>query len=278
MSGDDSRRKRSYRERTRFQEERRRETAPVVSASGDRRTIILGLTLNNLTMVNAIDEIVARLKTGPPCMVTFVNANCVNIAFENPDYQRVLNRADYVFADGAGMKLASRCLGEPLCDNVNGTDLFPRLCEKLESTGGRVFLLGGGPGVAEKVRLWIGKNYPEVIVSGTHHGYFSPRDAEKITSAICDAKTDLLLVAMGTPLQELWIARNLGETGARVAIGVGGLFDFYSGEVRRAPAWVRKIDMEWMFRLCQEPRRLWRRYLLGNPVFLWRVLRARFLT
>jgi len=137
MSGEESNRRRS-RERSPFEERSRLDsgTAPVVSNSGDRRTTILGLKVNNLTMVDAISEIVSRLKTGPPCMVTFVNANCVNIAVDNPDYQRVLHRADFVFADGAGMKLASRCLGEPLCDNVNGTDLFPRLCEK--SAGGRV--------------------------------------------------------------------------------------------------------------------------------------------
>lgn len=227
-------------------------------------------------MGEAIDCIMSRLDIGSPTFVAFANANCVNIAYTDAEYRRNLHNADYVFADGIGMRLAGRWLGQPLRDNVNGTDLFPLLCERLESTPHRLFLFGGRPGVADKVRQWIEARHPGIIVCGTCDGYVPSGDSHKVTQEIRESRADLLLVAMGTPTQELWIAQNMRATNARVVMGVGGLFDFFGGRAQRAPVWIRKINMEWSYRLLQEPGRLWRRYLIGNPVFLYRVLRAKF--
>jgi N-acetylglucosaminyldiphosphoundecaprenol N-acetyl-beta-D-mannosaminyltransferase len=239
------------------------------------RICLLGIPVNNLQMKNSVDSILSRLDGGPPAWVAFVNANCANIAYQNPEYRRILSNADYVFADGIGMRLAGRWLGQPLRDNVNGTDLFPLLCARLAHTPHRLFLLGGRSGVADRVKQWVQTLYPDVIVCGTCDGFFSAEESPEIVRRIRESRTDLLLVGLGAPAQEIWIAKNLAGTNARVAIGVGGLFDFYGGQVRRAPKWVRKINLEWLFRLLQEPDRLWRRYLIGNPVFLWRVFRAR---
>ena len=238
-------------------------------------TSILGVAVDNVVMTEAVDAVVSRLKNGPPCFIAFVNANSVNVAFENPEFRQVLKRADFRFADGIGMRLAGRWLGRPLREDVNGTDMFPMLCARLEGSGHRVFLLGARPGMAERVEQWIETHYPGVVVCGTRDGYFTEQATPQVIQSITAAKSDLLLVALGTPTQELWIARHLLHTGARVAIGVGGLFDFFGGRVRRAPRWVQSIEMEWLYRMLKEPQRLWRRYLIGNPLFLWRLLRGR---
>ncbi len=172
------------------------------------------------------------------------------------------------------MRIASFLHGSPLVDNVNGTDLFPRLCRALEGSGVRVFLLGAKPGVAERLKERARWLYPKLIICGAHHGYFGDDEETEIIAAIRETGTDLLLVAMGVPQQEKWVARNLPSTGAVVAIGVGALFDFYSGKLRRPPVWMQRLGLEWFGRLVQEPGRLWRRYLLGNFRFLWLAYRS----
>jgi N-acetylglucosaminyldiphosphoundecaprenol N-acetyl-beta-D-mannosaminyltransferase len=156
-------------------------------------------------------------------------------------------------------------------DNVNGTDLFPLLCDSLAKNGHSLYLLGAKPGVAAAVALWAQKNYPGLIIAGTQHGYFKPEENEQIVSTIRASKADVVLVAFGAPRQEAWINQNMTASGASVLMGVGGLFDYFSGMIPRAPLWMRKTGLEWLFRLLQEPTRLWRRYLIGNGVFLFRI-------
>jgi N-acetylglucosaminyldiphosphoundecaprenol N-acetyl-beta-D-mannosaminyltransferase len=153
--------------------------------------------------------------------------------------------------------------------------LFPRLCAALAGTSHRVFLLGARPEVVAGVRDWIAQHHPSVTVCGSRDGYFNAAEEPQVIADIAAARADLLLVALGAPHQEKWIARCLAATGVKLAIGVGGLFDFYSGRIPRAPQWLRELGGEWLYRLYQEPRRMWRRYLVGNVVFLWRVIRER---
>jgi N-acetylglucosaminyldiphosphoundecaprenol N-acetyl-beta-D-mannosaminyltransferase len=239
------------------------------------RTSLFGIPLDNVTIQEAVEAIFHCLESDHPHHVCFVNAHCVNTSFRIPAYLRVLHQASLAFADGMGLKLAGLALGTPIRDNVNGTDLFPRLCAALEGTGRKLFLCGARPGIADRTREWIGRHYPNVVVSGCHHGYFSRDEEPVVVQKIAESRSDILLAAFGVPRQELWIARHLPALGVKAAIGVGGLFDFYSGRIPRAPLWVRKMGMEWFYRLCQEPRRLWKRYLLGNPQFLAHVARAR---
>ena len=236
---------------------------------------LLGVPIHNLTMSEAVGAIVKRLEDADPFHVCFVNADCINIACRDPDYLRVLRRADLTLADGIGLKLAGKLLGRDIRQNVNGTDFFPRLCEALSGTGKGVFLLGGRPGVAEGVRGWLAGHYPDVTVSGVHHGYFLPEEEGEVIRRIAQSGAAVLLVALGAPRQDRWIHQHFEQTGVRVGIGVGGLFDFYSGRVPRAPLWMREMGLEWFFRFCQEPGRMWKRYFLGNAVFLFRVLRER---
>ena len=240
------------------------------------RVSILGVSVDNLSMDEAVSDIVGRLEGSPPSQVCFANADCLNRARDDADYLETLTRADLVLADGIGMKLAGKILGASVQQNVNGTDLFPLLCQALSGTGHGIFLLGGRPDAADGVKRWVLENQPGVTVSGCHHGYFSRDEEQNVIDEISTSGASLLLVAMGAPRQDVWVRRHLDRLGVRVGVGVGGLFDFYSGLIPRAPQWVREIGMEWFYRFLQEPRRMWRRYFLGNAIFLAAVLRERF--
>ncbi len=242
------------------------------------RIRLMGIPVDNLTMDEAITEIMRCARSATQTQLCFVNADCVNIAYRDADYRELLTHAGFVLADGIGVKLAGRILNCNIRQNVNGTDLFPLLCGVMEKEGVGLFLLGGKPGVPDDVAKWIARSYPNLRVRGLRHGYFTEAETEAVTRQIRDSGAEILLVAFGVPKQEKWIREHLPATGVKIAMGVGGLFDFYSGRIERAPAWVREIGMEWFFRFVQEPRRMWRRYFVGNFVFLCRVLGRRFLT
>lgn len=236
-----------------------------------RREYILGIPIDNVSMTAAVHEVLECLEDEIPTRVCFVNADCVNIAFRDAAYAHGLRHANLVFADGVGMRWAGRALGRPIVENVNGTDMFPQLCRGLVATDRSVFLLGGRPGVAEDVAAWMTKTYRDIRIAGTRNGYFTAEEEPQVVAEIAASGAELLLVAMGDPRQTLWIEQHLPKLGVRVAMGVGGLFDFFSGRVPRAPLWMRQLGLEWLYRLYQEPRRLWRRYVVGNVIFLARL-------
>ncbi len=214
----------------------------------------------------AIDDDVAR-------MVNFVNPHCLNVSCDHPGYREVLQRSHFILPDGIGLHQGCRLLGCRFNSNINGTDLFPRLCEMLAETGRSIYLLGAQPGAAAASAETMQKRFPRLVVAGTRDGYFETAEEDAIIQEINASGADVLLVAMGVPRQELWIDRHLPNLEVGLAMGVGGLFDYYSGRIPRAPQWVREIGMEWVWRLLQEPGRMWKRYLVGNFVFLFRVWR-----
>lgn len=234
------------------------------------RVEILDIPLSNSTMDQAVDNIIKLADVRKPARVFFTNPHCVNIAQADSEYKKILQSADLNFADGIGMKIAGHILGRAICQNVNGTDLFPRLCAALAQSGKRMYLLGGRPEVCEGAAHWITSNYPTLALCGWHHGYIDSINRE-VVEHIAAARPDVLVVAMGVPVQEKWIEENIVQTGARVAMGVGGLLDFYSGRIPRAPLWLRELGLEWTYRLIQEPKRMWKRYIIGNAHFVLRV-------
>jgi N-acetylglucosaminyldiphosphoundecaprenol N-acetyl-beta-D-mannosaminyltransferase len=244
------------------------------SSSALDRIDIDGIPVDNLTLGESVARIVTYLDEPTPRTVSFVNADCINRAARTPEYHRILQSSTLVLGDGVGVRLFSRLVGEPIRENVNGTDLFPRLCEALEGTPHSLYLLGGRPGVAAAVATWIQTRHSECRIAGFHHGYFGPEQEAEVIEGIRRSGAHLLLVAMGAPGQEVWLKDHLAATGARVGIGVGGLFDFFSGRIPRAPQWMREAGLEWVFRLSQEPRRLFWRYGPGNVEFMARALLA----
>ena len=207
--------------------------------------------------------------------VGFLNANNANIAYTNPPYRRAL--ADYlVFPDGVGVDIAARMLyGSVFTANLNGTDFIPAL---LAAIPGRltVGLLGARRQYVEAAAEVLKSGAPQHAYVVIRDGFFGPSDEPEVLAKIEAERPDILLVAMGVPRQELWIAENLTGNLCTMPIAVGALFDLISGAVPRAPGWVRRLRLEWLFRLMAEPRRLWRRYLVGNPLFLARVARQKF--
>lgn len=246
-----------------------------VATAPDELTI-LDIPIHNVTMSEAVIRIGQFLDDGRPRQVCFINADGANIAYHNTAYRKTLQQAALSLADGIGLKLAGKLLGRDIKQNVNGTDLFPRLCEALAQSGHGVFLLGARPGVVDAVQNWMLEHFPGICVSGAQHGYFTPEEEPRIIDDIARSGAALLLVAFGAPRQDMWISEHLSQTGVSVAMGVGGLFDFYSGRMPRAPLWMREMGVEWVFRLYREPRRMWKRYGIGNGLFLYRVIKEKY--
>lgn len=239
-------------------------------STGLPKVEILGVPVARLTAEEALAE-VARLAAGPaPAVVAFANANALWLASRDPAYQAVLRRVALILNDGIGLSLAARMQGRAFPANLNGTDFTPRLLALAAERGWRVFLLGAAPGVAEKAAAALAASVPGLQIVGTHTGFIAPEGLPGVIAQIRSARTDLLIVGMGNPTQENWLDRNLAETGARLGVGVGAFIDFSAGVVTRAPGFVRRLRMEWLYRMFLEPRRLWRRYVVGGPVFLAR--------
>lgn len=235
----------------------------------------LGVTINNLTMSEASAQIVAMSMVRPASQIAFVNADCVNIAFSDEAYKSVLAQSQLVLADGIGVRLAGTILNQNVRENINGTDMLPFLCASAEAAGAGMYLLGGRSGIPEAAAEWIVQRYPRLKIAGCRHGYFSAEEEPGVIQAVADSGANIVLIAFGAPRQEKWIAEHKHELGAGAVIGVGGLLDFYSGRISRAPVWIRELGMEWLYRFWQEPRRMWRRYFVGNAVFLYRVVLER---
>lgn len=245
------------------------------TAQANGRVQLGDVAFDNVDMNEALQRIGEMLDGAQAQQVSFVNPDCVNIAASHRGYRRVLARAALVLPDGIGTKIGSDLLGTPLKQNVNGTDLFPRLCQLLQARGASVFLLGGQAGVAEHVAAQIGQRWPGLRVAGLRHGFFSVAEEGDVAAQVRASGADLLLVARGAPAQDLFVDRYLPQLGVKVAMGVGGLFDFVSGRISRAPLWMRESGLEWTWRLLQEPGRMWRRYLVGNFTFLSRMVLQR---
>lgn len=232
------------------------------------RDRLFGLDLVHAGMDEAARELVMAAAMGAPVTLQFINAHCINSLRGNPEYRAALEAADLLFPDGSGMRLAGKLSGVALGDNLNGTDLFPELCARAATLGQSIYLLGGRPGIAAAAAAAMAERYPGLIVAGTRDGYWSAEQEDAVIAEINASGARIVLVGMGVPLQETWIAKVRARLAAPVVAGVGGLFDYYSGAVARAPLAFRKLGCEWVWRLMQEPRRLFARYVLGNPLFI----------
>jgi exopolysaccharide biosynthesis WecB/TagA/CpsF family protein len=236
---------------------------------------ILGVPIARIDVATALDEIERLYEADEPEIVAYANAHTLNLARSDASYKELLRNAGIILGDGAGVMMAARVNRAPLPVNLNGSDFNPQILERAAARGWTVYLLGGKPGVAERTAArWSGE-LPGLEVVGTSHGHGPREEWGELAASIRSTGAGLVMVAMGNPLQERWLEQYLPATGARLGVGVGAFFDFSAGEVPRAPSWMNRMGIEWLYRLYQEPRRLWRRYVLGNPLFLSRVAKER---
>lgn len=211
--------------------------------------------------------------------VLYANVHGINLAQNDPWLKELYRSADLVYCDGSGVRLAARLLGHGIPPRLTAADWLWDLAARWEESGRSMYFLGSRPGVAERAARRLRTRFPDLRILGTHHGFFDKsRDADQnrhVIESINRVRPDLLCVGFGMPLQERWLLENREDLEARVVVNLGAIFDFVSGDVPRAPAWMTTRGLEWFGRLLLEPQRLWRRYVLGNPVFLARVFASR---
>ena len=227
-----------------------------------------------------LEQIVSNSKQKIKKSYYAINSDCMLNYWKNEDYRRIINlHESLVYVDGMGIIYAQKILKLPVAkERIATTDLFPALFEKLngEKSDLRVFLLGGEPGTAAKVQQKFLKKYPEARIVGTHHGYFDPLESFNVINLINSLNVDILFVGFGNPKQEKWVHDYYDFLEATTFITCGGLYDYYSNNVKRAPVLMQKTGFEWLFRLVQEPRRLYKRYIFGNFKYILKVLQLKF--
>lgn len=241
----------------------------------------LGFRLASVATADFLDALLKAAAGRERRVIGYLNAAQVNLAFTDPAHARALARLDGLYADGQAIVWAARWMAAPITERINAGDFTPEFCREAVRRGLTLALVGGRPAEGDRLseadrtaavfRRWT----PDLNIIYTHHGYLDDPAAQAVGRAIEAADPDLVLVGMGAPRQEVRAMDWAGEGQARLWWCVGALFEYYAGSRRRAPVWVRRIGMEWVVRLALEPRRLWRRYILGNPAFIFRVLRRR---
>jgi N-acetylglucosaminyldiphosphoundecaprenol N-acetyl-beta-D-mannosaminyltransferase len=245
----------------------------------EQRVNILGVWVDALTVAGLHAKILGIVRERGHALVLHANVHGLNLCCRDPELRAFFNSAPVVFCDGVGVVLGARILGGRLPGRITYADWAWQLAGFAEREGLSLFFLGGRSGVAEKAAARLLDRHPNLRIAGVHHGYFdqavdSPEN-ETMLEEINAARPDILLVGFGMPLQERWLMHNWERIDARVALTGGAVFDYISRELKRGPRLLTDNGFEWLARLLIEPKRLWRRYAIGNPLFLARVLKQR---
>ena len=233
---------------------------------------VLGVKIHAVDTKTALSAIEEFIRSGKPHMVVTADSSGVTLAQKDPELLEIINSADLVTPDSAGVLWAAKRFGTPLPERVSGVDIVELLCKRAAEAGYRAFLLGAAPGIAEEAAYTLQQRYPGLTIAGTHHGFFKPEESDAVVRKIRETKPDFLFVAMGQPMQEKWIRRHMEELGVPVSMGVGGTFDVLSGRVKRAPKWMQRRGLEWIYRLASNPKKIKKCSTL--PVFVIKVLTA----
>lgn len=233
---------------------------------------ILGIKVNAVDMKTAMETIEEFIRSGKPHMIVTADSSGVVLAQGDPELREIINSADLVTPDSIGILWAAKRCGTPLPERVSGVDIVELLCKRAAETGYKVFLLGAAPGIAGEAAYTLQQRYPGLTIAGTHHGFFKPEESDAIVRKIREAKPDVLFVAMGQPIQEKWIREHMEELQVPVSMGVGGTLDVLSGRVNRAPKWMQRHGLEWVYRLASNPRKIKKCSTL--PIFVLKVLAA----
>lgn len=240
---------------------------------------LLGVRVCTLPVESLVEFATRTIRAGGKARAVYVNVHAINLAQEHAWFRDFCNGSDVTYCDGFGVKWGARLLGLRIPYRYTSPDWISLLAAECARQHFSMYLLGARAGVAEKVAEILKRQSPNLNIAGTHDGFFdkSPGSAENeaVIQAINATRPDVLLVGLGMPLQERWLMENWDRLEIGVAFPVGALFDYLTGEFPRAPHWMTDHGLEWLGRLVTEPRRLWRRYLIGNPRFLWLVLKQR---
>jgi N-acetylglucosaminyldiphosphoundecaprenol N-acetyl-beta-D-mannosaminyltransferase len=244
-----------------------------------KRVDILGVGVDSVNVAGLHSRILDFVREKRHALILHVNAHALNLCYRDPALRSFFNTASLVFCDGAGVMLAARILGERLPERITYADWTWQLADFAERESLSLFFLGARPGVAERAAARLLVRHPNLRIVGVHHGFFDRTvgapENEAVLRKINAAKPDMLLLGFGMPLQERWLMQNWERTEARIALTGGAAFDYISGELRRGPRILTDHGFEWLARVLIEPRRLWQRYVVGNPLFLSRVLKQR---
>ncbi|GAP94684.1 WecB/TagA/CpsF family glycosyltransferase [Leptolyngbya sp. NIES-2104] len=237
--------------------------------------VLLKTRFHKLTVQDLISCIVKSAQINQKTVVANVNVRAMNFACSKPWYRRFINQSDYVFCDGFGVLLGAKLNGYDVCSchRMTCPDYIESLAKACEQEGISLFLLAGKPGVTDRAIDKLKAIAPNLNIQG-HHGYFAKTGSENeaVIEQINRFKPDVLYVGFGMPLQEQWIVDNFDRVDTRVFLPLGACLDFYTGTVYRGPRWLTDMGLEWLSRLITKPGQLWQRYILGNPLFLSRVL------
>lgn len=239
-----------------------------------RKTVeILGISVDSITMSEAVAKIGEFIEGARVHTIYTPNSEIMMAAQRDPELKHIMLKADMLTADGAGVVLASKLLGRSVPEKVSGVDLIQEIFKAYAKNGLRFFILGAAPGVAEEAAEKMKVKYPGLVPVGCRNGFFTAAEENEIVNTINAAKPDLLLVALGAPKQEKWIFSHLDQLNAKVCMGVGGSINILSGRLKPTPEFLRRNGLEWLHRLCREPRRIVR--MMDLPRFMLRVLHSK---
>lgn len=251
-----------------------------IMTDNTRPITCFGIQIDSLSKTELIEHMMELIEDRQRALIANVNIHALNLAWECPRMHKVLREADYVFCDGVGVQWGVRFLNnQRIQHRITPPDWIDDLSAACVKYGYTLYFVGGKEGVSERAADRLRERHEGLQILGTHHGFFSktqghPENA-RVVAAINAVRPDILVVGFGMPLQELWIQENLAHLDVHIILPVGGLFDYLSGDQFRAPRWVTDNGFEWLARLVIEPRRLWRRYLIGIPLFFYRILLVR---
>lgn len=237
---------------------------------------VLGLPIRPLRTDGLIELLAQRARIGLKTTACYANAHTANMAIHDESFRRTLSESEILYADGASVVWASRYASEKLPERMTSADYFPKFARRCADLGLSLYFLGGIDGIAQAASDRLTKDIPHLRIVGHHHGHFALDCSDEIVADINASGADVLVVGMSSPRQELWLARHAGKISTPVRWCVGALFDYLAGVERRAPAWMCRIGGEWLFRLLVDPIGKWRRYILGNPLFVWNTMKWRF--
>ena len=235
------------------------------------RVNVLGVGIDNLTLSEAVDKALSLISEHRCAYMVTPNPEIVMAAWDDPKVSKAIENADLVIPDGVGVMQAARILGTPLREHMPGIDAATEIIKRLASRGGSVFLYGARPGVAEEAAERMKQRFPGLVICGTNDGYGN--DDGAVVSKINAAKPDFVMVCLGVPKQELWMAKHAAKLDAGLMAGLGGTIDVFSGQVKRAPLIWQKLNLEWLYRCFEEPKRF--RKIKRIPQFIIKAWRKR---